>query len=251
MLWWKWLAPDKTPDKSPSQSCSSATEEKRGNSSWHHHKKESRAQETVWQMTLKMNKTHKKGNTSGPPPVTIYSRNIGTEVIRDGSHVIGAISVSTMSVVIIIIIIRNSYIAPNPTWLAQSTSQFKTRMDTSKNTSSNFITALGPINMRDPIQKHFGYGHYTQHAARIRLDYTCLIQLPSANSVPFFQRRPGSHYAKPTQIRSGWCGQVLGKCILSGSKLVCKNHWAQFAVSGRMQLAYYRFPTFRLGCILP
>ena len=124
MLWWKWLAPDKTPDKSPSQSCSSATEEKRGNSSWHHHKKESRAQETVWQMTLKMNKTHKKGNTSGPPPVTIYSRNIGTEVIMDGSHVIGAISVSTMSVVIIIIIIRNSYIAPNPTWLAQSTSQF-------------------------------------------------------------------------------------------------------------------------------
>ena len=105
--------------------------------------------------------------------------------------------------------------------------------------------------MQDLIQKHFGYGHYAQHAARIRLDYTSLIQLPSANSVLFFQRRPGSHCAKPTQIWSGWSGQVLGKCILSGSKLVCKNHWAQFAVSGRMQLAYYWFPTFRLGCILP
>ena len=31
--------------------------------------------------------------------------------------------------VVMIIIIRNSYIAPNPTRLAQSTSQFKTRMD--------------------------------------------------------------------------------------------------------------------------
>ena len=33
-----------------------------------------------------------------------------------------------------IIIIRNSYIAPNPTWLAHSTSQFKTRMDIRINT---------------------------------------------------------------------------------------------------------------------
>ena len=33
-----------------------------------------------------------------------------------------------------LIIIRNSYIAPNPTWLAQSTSQFKTRMDIKINT---------------------------------------------------------------------------------------------------------------------
>ena len=35
---------------------------------------------------------------------------------------------------IIIIIIRNSYIAPNPTRLTQSTSQFKTRMDIRINT---------------------------------------------------------------------------------------------------------------------
>ena len=35
---------------------------------------------------------------------------------------------------VIIIIIRNSYIAPNPTRLAQSTSQFKIRMDIRINT---------------------------------------------------------------------------------------------------------------------
>ena len=34
----------------------------------------------------------------------------------------------------IIIIIRNSYISPNPNRLAQSTSQFKTRMDIRINT---------------------------------------------------------------------------------------------------------------------
>ena len=38
------------------------------------------------------------------------------------------------AIIIIILIIRNSYIAPNPTWLAQSTSQFKTRMDIRINT---------------------------------------------------------------------------------------------------------------------
>ena len=33
---------------------------------------------------------------------------------------------------------------------------------------------------------------------------------------------------KPAWIQSGWSGQVLAKCIWSGSQLVCKNHWAQF-----------------------
>ena len=37
-------------------------------------------------------------------------------------------------IITIIIIIRNSYIAPNSTSLAQSTSQFKTRMDILKTT---------------------------------------------------------------------------------------------------------------------
>ena len=37
-------------------------------------------------------------------------------------------------IMIIIIIIRNTYIAPNPTRLAQSTSQFKTRMNIRMNT---------------------------------------------------------------------------------------------------------------------
>ena len=42
--------------------------------------------------------------------------------------------VPVLGIIIIIIIIRNSYIAPNPIWLAQSTSQFKTRMDIKINT---------------------------------------------------------------------------------------------------------------------
>ena len=44
----------------------------------------------------------------------------------------------------------------------------------------------------------------------------------------FFQRRPGPYCAKLIQTRSGWPGQVWGKRIWSGSKLECKNHWAQF-----------------------
>ena len=68
-----------------------------------------------------------------------------------------------------------------------------------------------------------------QHAFRIRLDRTCLIQIPSPNLVPFFQRKPGSYWAKLTWIQSGWPGQVLAKHILSGSTLVHKNPQAQFS----------------------
>ena len=84
------------------------------------------------------------------------------------------------------------------------------------------------------IRKHFVYGqlwllkYCGQHAARIGLDCICLIQLPACNSVLFFQRRHGSYCAKPIWIWSGWPDQVLGKRISSGSKLVGKNHTAQF-----------------------
>ena len=65
----------------------------------------------------------------------------------------------------------------------------------------------------------------------------------------FFQRRHGSHCAKPTRIRFGWPGHGLAKHILSGTKLVCRNHRARF-LAGRNRPAT-SFPTFRLGSVLP
>ena len=64
----------------------------------------------------------------------------------------------------------------------------------------------------------------------------------------FFERRPGSYCAKLSQIQSGWPGQVLAKCILSGSKPVCKNHQTQL---WQNTTGHYQFPTFRLSCIFP
>ena len=76
------------------------------------------------------------------------------------------------------------------------------------------------------------YGHYGQHAARIRPDRICLIRLPGSISAPFCQRRHGSQCAKPTRIRSGWRGQGLVKRFWSESKLVCIKHRAWF-LAGR------------------
>ena len=92
------------------------------------------------------------------------------------------------------------------------------------------------VNMPYPIWKHFVYG---QLAARIRPDHICLIQLSASDSVPFFQRWHGSYCAKPTQIQSGWPGQGLAKCMWSGSKPVCRNHWAWF-------MAGYNWPATSL-----
>ena len=92
------------------------------------------------------------------------------------------------------------------------------------------------------------YGHYGQRAARIRPDRICRIRLPASDLVSFFQRRPGSYCSKLTRIRSEWPGQVLCKRILSGNKLLCKNHWARFWQNATGPLP---FPTFRLGCVLP
>ena len=62
----------------------------------------------------------------------------------------------------------------------------------------------------------------------------------------FFRRRPGSYCAKMTQIRSGWCGQGLAKCIWPGSKLVCRHNLAWF-------LAGHNWPatSFPLSDLVP
>ena len=72
------------------------------------------------------------------------------------------------------------------------------------------------------------YVHYGQRAARLGPDGTCRIRLLASDSVPFFQRGPGSYCAKPARIRSGWPGQVWAKRIWSGSKPGCTNHPARF-----------------------
>ena len=69
---------------------------------------------------------------------------------------------------------------------------------------------------------------YGQRAARIK--YAWSTSCIGFNSV--FPRRHGSYWAKLTQIRYGWPGQGLAKCIWSGSKLVCRNHRAWF-LAGR------------------
>ena len=68
------------------------------------------------------------------------------------------------------------------------------------------------------------YGHYDQHAAKIGLGCICWIWLPASDSVPFFQRRPGSDCEKPARIRSG---HILAKIFWSGRKSVCKNYRAK------------------------
>ena len=85
--------------------------------------------------------------------------------------------------------------------------------------------------------------HYGQHVARLCGDCTCQIQLPVSDSVLFFQRWPGSHCVKPAQIQSGWPGQVLAKCIWSGSKPLCKNHRAWFWQNTNSLLPVSHFQT--------
>ena len=93
--------------------------------------------------------------------------------------------------------------------------------------------SVDPVNMPDLIWKCFSYSQlqplqpvYSQNQARWYKPDP--IRLPTSNSVLNFQRRHGSYCAKLTQIRSEWPGQGLAKSIWSGSKPVCRNHWAQF-----------------------
>ena len=86
------------------------------------------------------------------------------------------------------------------------------------------------------------YGHYNQCAARIRPDSISHIQLPISDSIPFFQRMPGSYWVKLAKIQSGWPGHVLAKHIQSASKSVSKNHWAQFRhnVTGLLPVSHFQ-----------
>ena len=56
-------------------------------------------------------------------------------------------------------------------------------------------------------------------------------------------RRTRSSCAKPAQIPSGWPGQVLAQRIQSGSKLMCKNHQAQFWQNTKGPLPISHFQT--------
>ena len=84
--------------------------------------------------------------------------------------------------------------------------------------------------MLDLIQKHFCYGHYSQHASRIGPGLICWIWLPASDLVLFFQRKPGSN---TSCSEASWCARIIRPD------------------SGRMQWAHYHFPVFILGCIVP
>ena len=74
-------------------------------------------------------------NPSPPPPCPSFcSATFVTSVRRVPTLASNSEVSSARRHKRLIIIIRNSYIAPNPTRLAQSTSQFKTRMDIRINT---------------------------------------------------------------------------------------------------------------------
>ena len=69
-----------------------------------------------------------------------------TPTLHNSSRII---KINNISIIIITVIISNTYIAPNPTTVAQSTSQFKTRLDMRINTW-NMHTPDGPT----PTGKH-------------------------------------------------------------------------------------------------
>ena len=96
----------------------------------------------------------------------------------------------------------------------------------------------------DPIQKYFGYGHNGQCAARIRLDLTSCIQfgsiLPKKARIILWKKWLRSNlddllWFRPdaSDLEARWCTRII-------------RHG-----SGRIQPAFYQFPTFRLGCVLP
>ena len=68
------------------------------------------------------------------------------------------------------------------------------------------------------------------HQARFWQDAAGPLPVSHFQTVVFFQRQPWSYCAKLARIQfgSGWPCQVWAKQIHSGSKPVCKNHWAHF-----------------------
>ena len=101
---------------------------------------------------------------------------------------------------------------------------------------TGFLLCRFPVNMQDPIWKHFGY-----------------VQLwplrPACSQNPPSWIRFSSVLPKKAEIQSGWPGQVLSKRV--GVQKQAGVQESSGPSSGRMRPARYRLPTFRLGCILP
>ena len=89
--------------------------------------------------------------------------------------------------------------------------------------------------MPDPIRKRFGYGQLwplrpacsQNRAGSYMPNPTSRIRFSSV-----FPKKAWIILCKPTRVRSGWPGHGLAKRIWSESKLVCRNHLAQF-LAGR------------------
>ena len=77
-----------------------------------------------------------------------------------------------------------------------------------------------------------------EHSAHTRSTLEDGMRMPKWQGNGFSREGKDHTARKPTRIRSGWSGQGLAKHIWSGSKLVCRNQRD-------------RFPTFRLGSVLP
>ena len=77
--------------------------------------------------------------------------------------------------------------------------------------------SLFPVNMPDPIWKHFRYG---QHAARIGPDHMCRIRLPASFSVPVYkevmghtvQNWPGSNLDGLARVWLNSSGLKASRC---------------------------------------
>ena len=89
-----------------------------------------------------------------------------------------------------------------------------------------------------------------QRAARIRPDRICLIQLPAPDSVlGSFPKKTWVILCRtdPDPIWMAWSG--FGQMHLVWKQANVQE--SSGPVSGRTQPARYRFPSFRLGCVLP
>ena len=102
-----------------------------------------------------------------------------------------------------------------------------------------------PVNMPDPIRKHFGYGQLWP------LWPAC--HMPDPTSRIHFS----SIFPKKARVILCKTDPVPIWMVWSGFGQTC-SVWKQAGgqeslglVSGRMQSAHYQFPTFRLGSILP
>ena len=94
--------------------------------------------------------------------------------------------------------------------------------------TSFFQFNIVPVNILDPIQKCFGYSQLWPACSQNRAgsympDLTSCTRFGSV-----FPKKTWTILCKtdPDPIRMAWSG--LGRRIWSGSKPMCKNHWALF-----------------------